>query len=111
MTAKKTTTTTPAAIKKAKAGQTPAVEAKSKAKEKKLSALAAAAQVLGEAGRPMTCKEMIEAMATQGCWTSPGGKTPHATLYAAILREITAKGTEARFTKSERGQFARTGAA
>ena len=43
MTAKKTTTTTTAAIKKAKAGKTPAVEAKSKAKEKKLSALAAAA--------------------------------------------------------------------
>ena len=32
---------------------------------------------------------MIDAMTTKGLWTSPGGKTPHATLYSAILREIT----------------------
>jgi hypothetical protein len=72
---------------------------------KKLSALDAAAQVLAGAG-PMNAKEMIEAMATQGLWTSPGGKTPHATLYSAILREITTKGSESRFVKSERGKFA-----
>ena len=34
---------------------------------------------------------MIEAMASQVLWKSPGGKTPHATLYAAIIREISAK--------------------
>src|SRR5579884_3000386 len=65
-------------------------KAKAEPKAKKLSALDAAAKVLGEAGAPMNCKEMIEAMATKGYWTSPGGKTPHATLYAAILREISA---------------------
>jgi hypothetical protein len=48
---------------------------------------------------------MIDAMAAKGYWTSPGGKTPHATLYAAILREITTKGKEARFKKTERGKF------
>lgn len=79
------------------------------AKPKAMSALDAAAKVLGEAGGAMTSKEMIEAMATKGYWTSPGGKTPHATLYAAILREITAKGKEARFAKTERGKFALTG--
>jgi hypothetical protein len=41
----------------------------------------------------------------QGLWTSPGGKTPEATLYAAIIREIAAKGTAARFKKHERGVF------
>jgi hypothetical protein len=32
----------------------------------------------------MTSKEIIEAMASKGYWTSPGGKTPHATLYTAV---------------------------
>jgi hypothetical protein len=54
----------------------------------------------------MSCKEMIEAMAQKGYWTSPGGKTPAATLYAAILREVNAKGDGARFTKTEKGKFA-----
>jgi hypothetical protein len=54
----------------------------------------------------MTCQEMIEAMATKGYWESPAGKTPHATLYSAILREIGAKGSEARFVKADRGKFA-----
>ena len=34
------------------------------------------------------------------------GKTPASTLYAAILREITAKGDASRFVKTERGKFA-----
>ena len=53
----------------------------------------------------MTTKAMIEAMATKGYWTSPGGATPHATLYSAILRELQKKGTEARLVKVDRGQF------
>lgn len=72
----------------------------------KMSALDAAAKVLAEAGEPLTSKAMIDAMATKGYWTSPGGKTPQATLYAAILREINTKGADARFTKTERGHFA-----
>ncbi len=63
-------------------------------------------QVLAEAGQPMHCKEMIEAMASKGYWTSPGGKTPDATLYSAILREIQVKGEQSRFVKTERGKFA-----
>jgi hypothetical protein len=42
----------------------------------------------------------------QGYWKSPGGKTPHAKLYAAIQREIKTKGNEARFQKVEHGKFA-----
>ncbi len=76
------------------------------AKPKKLSALDAAAQVLAETGQPMNTREMIETLAAKKLWTSPGGKTPHATLYSAILREINEKGKDARFTKTERGKFA-----
>ena len=79
------------------------------AEEKKLSAIDAAARVLAETGTPMNCKELIEAMAAKGYWNSPGGKTPHATLYSAILREIANKGNKARFKKTERGKFAANG--
>jgi hypothetical protein len=74
--------------------------------EKKLSALDAAARVLGETDQPMSCKEMIAAMAAKGYWASPAGQTPHATLYSAIAREITTKGGHSRFTKADRGKFA-----
>jgi hypothetical protein len=90
---------------KAKAKPEAATKSKSQSQSRKLSAIDAAAQVLGENGQAMTCKELIEAMASKGYWTSPGGKTPHATLYSAILREITTKGKESRFQKSQRGQF------
>lgn len=99
----------PRATKSAKAA--PAAKPKAKAaiakKSKRTSALDAAAKVLAEAGEPLNTKQMIEAMAEKGYWTSPGGKTPHATLYSAILREINGKGSESRFVKSERGKFAR----
>jgi hypothetical protein len=94
---------TPAAQK---AGKRTKAEKKPKG-EKKLSALHAAAQVLAETGQPMTCQEMIDAMAAKGLWTSPGGKTPSATLYSAILRELTTKGAGSRFVKTERGKFSR----
>jgi hypothetical protein len=72
---------------------------------KKLSAIDAAAKVLGEAGTALNCQEMIDAMAKKGYWTSPGGKTPAATLYSAILRELQTKGNDSRFKKTERGKF------
>ena len=92
----------------AAAAPTPAKTKAKKAKEpkaKKTSALDAAARVLEEAGQAMTCPEMIEAMTAKGYWTSPGGKTPSATLYSAVLREIAAKGKGSRFVKTERGKF------
>ena len=75
-------------------------------KPKKMSALDAAVQVLASSKEPLNCPQLIEAMTTQGLWTSPGGKTPHATLFSAIMREIKTKGKEARFTKTDRGHFA-----
>ncbi len=92
----------PKAAKPAKAAKAPKADGK-------LSAIDAAAKVLGETKDPMTTKEMIEAMAAKKYWTSPGGKTPAATLYSAILREIQTKGKEARFQKTERGKFAMNG--
>jgi hypothetical protein len=71
----------------------------------KPSALDAAAKILGETGQAMNCRELIEAMAAKGYWTSPAGKTPQATLYAALAREIQTKKDQARFRKSARGKF------
>jgi len=80
---------------------------KPKAKaEGKMSALDAAAKVLAEEGQPMTAKELIEAMAAKAYWTSPGGKTPEATLSAALGGEINKKGDASRFAKPAPGKFA-----
>ncbi len=75
-------------------------------KPKRVSALDAAAQVLKSAGKPMRAQELIAAMAEQNLWKSPGGKTPHATLYAAMQREERDKANASRFKKVDRGQFA-----
>jgi hypothetical protein len=88
------------AAKQAKAPK-PAKEAK----PKRVSALDAAAQVLAASEVPMRAKEMIAEMEAKGLWKSPGGKTPEATLYAAIIREIAAKGDKARFKKHDKGVF------
>jgi len=80
---------------------------KPKPKTKRMSGLDAAAKVLEESDRPLTAREMIETAETKGYWTSPGGKTPHATVYSAIIREIATKGADARFRKVERGKFTR----
>ncbi len=68
------------------------------------SLLDAAAAVLAKAKEPMSCPEMVEAVVKAGTWSS-NGKTPAATLSAAIHREIRNKGKEARFAKAERGRF------
>jgi hypothetical protein len=81
---------------------------KADAGDKKMSALDAAAKLLAETGEPMNCQDLIKGMADKGYWTSPGGLTPAATLYSAILRELKTKGTEARFRKIEKGRFAAT---
>jgi HB1, ASXL, restriction endonuclease HTH domain len=84
----------------------PAKAPKAEPKPKKVSALDAAAKVLGEQGKPMNCQDLIDEMSRKKYWSSPNGATPHATLYAAIAREIKVKGKDARFQKMERGKFA-----
>ncbi len=89
-----------------KAPKTPKAPKPAKEKKpKRVSALDAAAQVLAKATKPMRATDMIAEMEAKGLWKSPGGKTPEATLYAAIIREIAAKGNAARFKKHDRGVF------
>ena len=117
MATKKTTSTTKTAPAKNASAKKPAAKkqpapktakattakkpAATKTTDKKMSQIDAALAVLKKARKPMSCKEMVEAMATAKLWTSPGGKTPDATLYAAILRDLR-KGTDARFKKAAR---------
>jgi hypothetical protein len=94
-------------------GETPAKRgrtAKTAAQPKsaKPSGLDAAHQVLTDAGQPMRCKDIVDTMLAKGLWTT-GGKTPAATIYAAILREIQTKGADARFRKTDRGLFTTSG--
>jgi hypothetical protein len=72
--------------------------------ERKPGCLDAAVRVLQEAGKPMNCTDMVKGALAKGYWQTKG-QTPHSTLYAAIIREIAAKGKDARFRKTDRGQF------
>jgi len=74
------------------------------ATKKKLSQIEAAIKVLAATRKPMTCRELVDAMVAKRYWKSPGGKTPHATLYASILRDLK-KGKDARFKKVAPGKF------
>ena len=73
-------------------------------KAKGMSGLDAAAKVLADAGEPLGCKTIVERMLAKGLWQTKG-KTPAATIYAAIIREIATKGADARFRKVDRGRF------
>ena len=108
MATKKTNTKKTASRKKtAKKTSAKASRAKPAKKDNgKLSAINAAAKVLGETKKALNCKELVEAMAAKGYWKLPGGQTPDRTLYSAILREINNKGKNSRFKKADRGQFA-----
>jgi len=81
-----------------------ATRAKHAAKPKRISGLDLAAKVLAEAKEPLQAKTIAERAIAAGWKTN--GKTPHATLYAAITREIAKKGNDARFKKIDRGHFA-----
>ena len=96
----------PAKAKDQKAPKTPKAPKPAKEKKpKRVSALDAAAQVIAGAKVPMRAAELIAEMEAKGLWKSPGGKTPEATLYAAIIREIAAEGDKARFKKHDKGVF------
>lgn len=74
---------------------------------KRPSGLDLAAKVLADAGEPLAAKAIAERAIAAGWKTD--GKTPHATLYAAIIREIARKGDAARFRKTDRGLFVAAG--
>lgn len=90
---------------KSKAKPTTAATSAQPATPKKMGVLDAAAQVLAETGTAMNTAEMVKAMLDKGIW-STAGKTPAATLHAAISREVAAKGDTSRFRKVGRGMFA-----
>ncbi len=73
--------------------------------EKRLGLVDAAIQVMKDVGKPMNCKDIVKVILEKKLWET-SGKTPDATLYSSILREIQKKGSESRFKKVERGQFA-----
>lgn len=74
----------------------------------RLSGLDAAAKVLSSSRSPMRCGDIAKAVIAKGLWKTDG-KTPAATLNAAIIREIRAKGKQSRFRKTDRGLFAAAG--
>ena len=96
----KKTTARKTNAKNATTKKTPAKKAAAKKTDKKMSQIDAALAVLKKARKPMSCKEMVDAMAKRKLWTSPGGKT----LYAAILRDLR-NGKDARFKKTAPGRF------
>ena len=89
-------------------GKDPVAKIAAKA-DRKPSGLDLAAKVLADAGEPLAAKAIAERAIAAGWQTS--GKTPQATLYAAMLREIAKKGDTARFRKVDRGLFETTQAA
>jgi len=81
--------------------------AKPKKKREGLSGLDAAAQVLAKAKEPLSAKAIAERAIAAGWKTN--GATPHATLYSAMIREISTKGKASRFAKSGKGRFTAAG--
>lgn len=75
-----------------------------KAEGPRTGGLTAAHQVLSAAKEPMNVRDITKAAMDKGLW-KPGGKTPSATLAAAIGREIKDKGKQSRFKKTDRGLF------
>jgi len=95
-----------AKAEKPKAAPASAAQAEPKRKaDGKMSGLDAAAKVLAEAEKPLKAKVIVDLMLSKGLWQT-AGKTPAATIYSAIFREIRQKGDAARFKMVGRGNFA-----
>lgn len=88
--------------RKQDSGKDPVAKIAAKA-DRKPSGLDLAAKVLADAGEPLKAKQIAERAIAAGWKTN--GKTPEATLYAAMTREIAKKGDAARFRKADRGLF------
>lgn len=84
--------------------------AKAKPAQKRKGILDIAAETLARSKKPMSAKEIVEHAIEKKLWQTKG-KTPSATLYAAMIREIAAKKKDARFKKVDRGMFAANGGA
>ncbi len=98
----------PPKVKAAKGAKPKATNPAKEPKAKRMSGLDAVAKVLQDAGKPMSAKDATEKAIERGLWKT-SGKTPEATTYAAIIRDIAARGKESRFKKVDRGMFAFNG--
>lgn len=101
------TSPSPSPAEQATTAPTPAPAGKP---ERKPTLLDAAVRVLREAEEPMGAKPMVERILAAGWWSTQG-KTPEATLYAAIIRDIGRTDGPSRFQKVDRGRFALTDSA
>ena len=74
-------------------------------KEKKLSLLDAAVDVLKQSGEPMNTREMVKAATDSGLWIPTDCKTPEQTLYGSIFREMKIKENPRIVKSSVKGKF------
>ena len=74
-------------------------KAAARAEKPQMTCLDAAFTVLLGWAESRNTKELTKEMRERGLWKSAVGVTPWSTLYAAIIREIAAKGEAARFVR------------
>ena len=74
-------------------------------KEKKLSLMDAAVEVLKQSGEPMNTREMVKAATDSGRWIPTDCKTPEQTLYGSIFREMKIKENPRIVKSSVKGKF------
>ena len=74
-------------------------------KEKKLSLMDAAVEVLKQSSEPMNTREMVKAATDSGLWIPTDCKTPEQTLYGSIFREMKIKENPRIVKSSVKGKF------
>ena len=74
-------------------------------KEKKLSLMDAAVEVLKQSGEPMNTREMVKVATDSGLWIPTDCKTPEQTLYGSIFREMKIKENPRIVKSSVKGKF------
>lgn len=74
-------------------------------KEKKLSLMDAAVEVLKQSGEPMNTREMVKAATDSRLWIPTDCKTPEQTLYGSIFREMKIKENPRIVKSSVKGKF------
>lgn len=77
-----------------------------KAPKDGMSGLDAAADVLKRSKEPLNAKQIVACIQNDGLCPTLKGKTPHATIYAAMITEMSKKGDASRFARGkEKGTF------
>lgn len=66
--------------------------------------LPAAEKILRRAGKPLTCREIVDRAIQAGLLDS-AGKTPEKTLYALLYRHLQSEGANCKFKKVGPGRY------